>query len=275
MARAFVALIATLLLQIGAAQVAAAQATATLESIQTPRGVTQKFILMKPDAPPTAAVILFAGGHGRLGLTSATTMEWGARNFLVRTRAQFVAHGLMVAVVDAPSDRPNGMNAIFRMSQNHAGDIAAVAARLRKEAAAPVWLVGTSMGTFSAAAGAIADRYGGLVLSSTVTRSKPDWAIARSHKDGVASMGLPRVTVPALIVHHKSDACDLTPPADVDKLRARLSGSRRLEVAMIAGGLPPQSGPCEALSPHGFFGVESEAVDAIARFITAPVSPSR
>jgi hypothetical protein len=270
MARAFAAIVVAFLLQ-----AAAAQAAATLASIQTPRGVTQKFILMTPDGPPAAAVILFAGGHGRLGLTSATTMQWGAQNFLVRSRAQFVAHGFMVAVVDAPSDRPNGMNAIFRMSAPHRGDIAAVAAHLRKQAAVPVWLVGTSMGTFSAAAGAIAGGTDGLVLTSTITRARPDWDIARSHKDGVASMALPQVAVPALIVAHKSDACTLTPPGDVAKLRARLSGSRRLEAAMIAGGTPPQSEPCEALSPHGFHGVESEAVDAIARFITAPASPSR
>ena len=35
--------------------------TATLVSIPTPRGVTQAFILIKPDHP-VAAVILFAGG---------------------------------------------------------------------------------------------------------------------------------------------------------------------------------------------------------------------
>jgi pimeloyl-ACP methyl ester carboxylesterase len=159
------------------------------------------------------------------------------------------------------------MNAIFRMSPPHSADMAAVAAHLRKQAAVPVWLVGTSMGTFSAAAGAITGRFDGLVLTSTVTRAKPDWAIARSHKDGVASMALPQVTAPAFILAHTSDACALTPPADVGKLRARLSGSRRVDVATIKGGAPPLSEPCEALSPHGFHGVETQAVDAIARFI--------
>lgn len=43
------------------------------------------------------------------------------------------------------------MNAIFRMSSAHAGDIGAVANYLKSEAAVPVWLIGTSMGTFSAA----------------------------------------------------------------------------------------------------------------------------
>ena len=61
----------------------------------------------------------------------------------------------MVAVIDAPSDQGDKMNAIFRMSKAHADDIGAVAAYLKKEKDVPVWVVGTSMGTFSAANGAI------------------------------------------------------------------------------------------------------------------------
>ena len=44
----------------------AARAGTTLVSIPTPRGVTQAFILIKPDNP-VASVILFAGGNGALG----------------------------------------------------------------------------------------------------------------------------------------------------------------------------------------------------------------
>ncbi len=100
----------------------------------------------------------------------------------------FAAKGLMVAVLDAPSDQQGGMNATFRMGGGHAGDIGAVAAYLKKEAEVPVWLVGTSMGTFSAAAGAIgAKDIDGLVLTSTISRSKPQWKIAQSHPDGVAA----------------------------------------------------------------------------------------
>jgi heptosyltransferase-3 len=62
-----------------------ARADTTLVSIQTPRGAKQAFILIKPDKP-VASVILFAGGHGALGLKSASSMSWGAGNFLVRSR---------------------------------------------------------------------------------------------------------------------------------------------------------------------------------------------
>jgi hypothetical protein len=56
----------------GAAQVG----TPTLVSIQTPRGATQTFTLIKVDNP-VASVILFGGGYGLLGLKSASSIEYG------------------------------------------------------------------------------------------------------------------------------------------------------------------------------------------------------
>jgi pimeloyl-ACP methyl ester carboxylesterase len=219
-----------------------------------------------------AAVLLFAGGHGALGLTSASSMKWGAGNFLVRTRQQFLDQGFMVAVVDAPSDERGGMNAIFRMGGAHAGDIAAIVQHLRKIADVPVWMVGTSMGTFSAARGAMnAKGVDGLVLSSTISRSKPDWKIRASHPNGVGSMALAEVHVPTLILSHRNDRCDITPASDGDKLKARLTGAPKVEVRQLQGGLPPKSDPCEAYSQHGFYGIEGEAVGAISTFIKASV----
>jgi pimeloyl-ACP methyl ester carboxylesterase len=197
-------------------------------------------------------------------------MRWGALNFLVRTRDSFAAQNFMVAVVDAPSDHQRGMNAIFRMGGIHAGDISTVAGYLRGQANVPVWLIGTSMGTFSAAAGAIAARdIDGLVLTSTITRAKAGWKIARSHPNGVASMPLMRVKVPTLILSHRKDGCDITPAADAYKLMSRLTAAKPVEVALLDGGSPQKSEPCEAMTQHGFLGIESEAVDRIARFVKA------
>ena len=220
-------------------------------SIETPRGVTQAFILIKPDKP-VASVILFAGGHGALGLHDATSMRWGAKNFLVRTREKFAAQGLAVAVVDAPSDRQRGMNAIFRMSRAHAADIAAVADYLKKQSDVPVWLVGTSMGSFSAAGGAIgAKNVDGAVLTSTLTRSKPGWKIAQTHRNGVASMQLSRVPSPTLIVSHRNDACDLTPATGAYKLKQRLTSSPKVEIAILEGGSPPSRSPARRCPSTG------------------------
>jgi pimeloyl-ACP methyl ester carboxylesterase len=250
---------------------AAVQAqSASLVSLDTPRGTKQAFILIRPSAPPVAWAVLFAGGDGALGLKSASSMAWGAGNFLVRTRMMFAGRGLAVAVVDAPSDHQDGMNGVFRMGRAHAGDIETIAAYLKKDADVPVWLIGTSMGTFSAAAGAIASAgVDGLVLTSTVTRTKPDWKIAATHRDGVASMALGRVTVPTLIMSHRKDGCDVTPSSDAAKLKDRLVKARKVEVVLLDGGSPPVSDPCEAKAQHGFLGIERQAVDTIVSFIKA------
>lgn len=243
---------------------------ASLVRLDSPRGVKQAFILIKPDKAPSAAVILFAGGHGALSLKSASSMGWGAANFLVRTREQFANQGFLVAVVDAPSDQQDGMAATFRMSTAHARDIGAVVAHLKKVANVPVWVVGTSMGTFSAAGAAVngagAD---GLVLTATITRAKPDWKIKSSHADGVASMPLERFKGPAFILSHEKDGCDITPARDAPKLQRKLTGARKVEVKLLNGGSPPESDPCQARSEHGFLGIEGQAVGAIAQFIKA------
>jgi pimeloyl-ACP methyl ester carboxylesterase len=245
-----------------------AHAGTTLVSIPTPRGSIQAFILIKPDNP-TASVVLFAGGNGALGLESASSMKSLANNFLVRSRDKFAAHKFLVAVVDAPSDQQQGMSPGFRMSRGHAGDIGAVEAYLKMQANVPVWLIGTSMGTLSAAAGAIAATgIDGLVLTSTVTHSKPEWGIAKSFPDAVASMALPEITVPTLIVSHRNDTCEASPAADAPKLSQRLTKASKVEVALLDGGSPPQSEPCEGKAPHGYFGIEAQAVDRIAKFVS-------
>ena len=165
---------------IGIAMLAAAGTAFALDenliSIETGRGVEQKFVLTKPNQTPVASVILFAGGHGKLSLSSfpgSVRFGWGRKNNLVRTRNLYAQHGFMVATVDAPSDRKK-MNAAWRMGSKHAKDIAAVITYLKKQADVPVWVIGTSMGSFSAANMGIRlkDKVAGVVLTSSITRSK-------------------------------------------------------------------------------------------------------
>ena len=239
-----------------------------LVTIKTSRGVTLSFILIRPERP-IATIVLFAGGHGALGLIDASTMKWGAGNFLVRTRDRYVEEGLAVAVVDAPSDKPQGMNADFRMSKENVEDVQSLVAHLKAGFGVPVWLAGTSMGTFSAAAAALpGGDVAGLVLTSTITRAAPEWTIAQSHPDGVASLALENIKVPTLVLSHRNDGCNLTPAADAEKLRQRLSHAPVVEIAALEGELPSKSGPCDAFAPHGFYGSEDKAVARITSFVT-------
>jgi hypothetical protein len=79
-----------------------------LKMIKTRPGVTQSFLLIRPSDKPIASVILFAGGHGRLAL-SPQGIGWGEDNFLIRNRKRFAQQGFLVAVIDAPSDRSQGL----------------------------------------------------------------------------------------------------------------------------------------------------------------------
>lgn len=172
---------------------------ASIVSIATPRAVQQSFILIKPEHA-IASVILFAGGSGNLRLSRVPPPQVGpyafvAGNFLARSREKFAAHDFMVAVIDAPSDQPRGMSGSFRLSTEHAIDIGAVANYLKRQADVPVWLVGTSAGSWSAARGAIAagrddivaSSIDGLVLTSTVTRIAPGSSLARLFPETVSS----------------------------------------------------------------------------------------
>src|SRR5687768_11917146 len=162
-----VALIALFLL---AASAACAEDIVTLP---TRGGVTQSYLLSAPEKGKARAVaVLFAGGPGKVDLereTARTTFDRG--NFLVRSRQLFVRNGIAAAVMDAPSDHAQGMEDQFRLGAEHAEDIGKVISDLKTRfPALPVYLVGTSRGTLSAAAigRRAAKVVDGVVLTATV-----------------------------------------------------------------------------------------------------------
>lgn len=231
--------------------------------LETRPGVQQGFLLIEPDGKPTATVVLFAGGHGNLKL-DGTNIGYGQKHFLIRNREQFAAQDLLVAVVDAPSDRkgPDGMLGGFRASAEHVTDIDAVIADLRRRANVPVWLVGFSRGTESAAYVALHSRQplGGLVLTSSMTSPNANGV-------AVTEMELGRLRLPTLVVAHREDGCHHTPASGAEQIRAKLTDAPKVEARYFEGGDPPRSKPCFAMSQHGFLGIESEVVKAIASFI--------
>lgn len=158
---------------------------------------------------------------------------------------------------ELPSDQPYGMSDAFRAGPDHVQDITAIVALLRQRADVPVWLVGTSRGTISAAS--VAARLGlaqvaGLVLTSTV------WP------DVLRLAPLDRIAVPTLLLHNRDDACRESPPGSTEAGLAALSHAPVRQVIMVSGGLS-RSTPCEALSPHGYYGIEDRAVAPIVEWI--------
>ena len=235
----------------------------SVETVTVRPGVTQTWLQLKPDVP-VATVILFAGYGGYLGITSEGIQQ-PSENFLVRTRGQFAGHGFLTAVIDVPSDF-SGVDGIlgWRASKTHAEDIKIIISQLRKTADVPVWVVGTSRGTISAANVAARLQQGGpdgLVLTASVTEA------GGNNSGYVGDVDLEKITVPTLIAHHEEDDCVVTPFYGAERLLKQLPNVKQKKLIAFNGGKQPESGACEALSEHGFIGLENQVVDAIADWI--------
>ncbi len=149
----------------------------------------------------------------------------------------------------------------FRSSARHVDDIRAVVAFLKRESGKPVWLVGTSRGTISAAAGAIGLdlEIAGVVLTSSIT----SYAIAGAP----AKQALESVHVPVLVMHHVRDACRFCQPHETAWIMKGLVNAPRKQLLLVDGGAEPIGPDCEAMHWHGFINMEAEAVGLIARWI--------
>jgi len=216
---------------------------------------------------PKAAVILLPGGNGALKLDAAGQIGALAGNFLIRSRGLFAREGLYVAALDAASDQQSGMNGQVRLSAQHAQDVAKVIADVKTRAGVPVWIVGTSAGTLTAAnvgARLRGERPHGVVFTSTMTQLQ-----AGHCGKSVYDAQLSAISGPVLVVSHGDDGCGCSPGGEGPnkKLLTALSGATVKEQKVFSGGSPPQSEPCDAKSQHGYFGIEASVVKAIADWI--------
>lgn len=243
---------------------AQAQMAQKVIDIPTRPGVTQRMVVLAPPEPKAAAVLL-PGGHGGLQVFPNGSMKWGDGNFLVRTRQLFAEQGVMVAVVDAPSDRqaPPYLRE-FRQTPEHVADLQAVIAWLRDASNAPVWLIGTSRGTQSAAHVATElqgpEGPDGVVLSSSI--------LTDNKSQPVPAMPLGKIKVPVLVVHHEQDGCSLCLFSAVPTLMAGLTGTQRSQLLSFTGG-QTKGDPCHAMAHHGFNGIEPEVVRQMVAWMLA------
>jgi hypothetical protein len=251
---------------------ATARAQEKLIDLQTRPGVTESLLVTAAPGTPAASLILFSGspgllfvrdGAGQIQRNANGTAALYAKNFLVRTRHAFAAAGFLVISVDAPSDHRGGADS-FRDTAEHAQDIAGVIAYARRTAPVPVWLIGTSMGTISAANAAARLKSGGpdgLVLTSSMTTQ------TRHSVPINLAVDVDAITVPTLFVHNKEDNCVAATFGGVAALMERFKHAARKELIAVSGGNAPQGDQCEPLSRHGYLGIEDEVVGDIARWI--------
>jgi hypothetical protein len=233
-------------------------------TLPTRPNVTQSYFLASLPQNPQAIAVLFPGAGGFIQIRREDDkIRFDSGNFLVRTRGEFVKRGAVAAVVDAPSDQQRnwGMTDQFRLGEQHFTDISAVVTDLQgRFSGLPIFLIGTSRGTISAAA--LGARFGpqvaGVVLTATLFRQSS----GRSESGpGLSRFDFGTIKVPVLFVHHVSDQCGVTPYGDAARL------VDKYPLVSVLGGSPPQSGACDALSAHGFFGKESETVEQIVNWM--------
>ncbi len=246
---------------------ASAQVAQKVVDIPTRAGITQRMLVLTPPEPK-AAVVLLAGGHGGLQMALDGSMKWGNGNFLVRSRQLFAEQGLIVAVVDAPSDKQSApFLSGSRQSAEHTQDLKAVIAWLRESAKVPVWLVGTSRGTQSAAY--VASELAG---SEFAGKASPDGMVLTSsiladkRSRAVPEMALGKIRIPVLVVHHEQDGCASCLFADMPLLMRPLKTNPRHELMTFKGG-QSTGDPCEAQAYHGFNGLEADVAKRVAQWV--------
>ena len=251
-------LAALLLLFLGAS--AQAQVGRQLvETVEGPDGQPRRVLfLLPPD--PVAAVLLFPGGDGVVGI-GATGFVRYEDNFLVRSRDLWRSENLAVALPDTAG----GVSLLGHRSSADFVDMAAgILARLRVlSGKVPIFLVGTSQGSTGAAnlaASLPSGRIAGLILTSPVTQKNAGGeTIYDGHPD--------RVAVPSLIVVHAADTCRLAPPGEAAKIAATLVQAPRHDILRIDAPSPLRGPACGPFAPHGYLNAEGTTVRQITAWM--------
>jgi dienelactone hydrolase len=238
-----------------------------IEIVPTRPDVTVRLLVIKTNSKPSTALILFPGADGTKHFGEKDGRFWVSKNFLMRSARDLATAGYIVVAVDAPSDQGYGMSDPFRTSPQHAMDIRKIIAYLKeKHRVTSFYLVGTSKGTLSAAyLAAVFDdpSIGGVILTAVYPPAD------------MGSIDFTEIDDPVLIVHHVYDQCRITPFHGAIELKKRLTESPKVDLVGVDGGIPAASGPCDALSNHGFYGVEQPVIRVMTDWLAGKAVPER
>lgn len=221
-------------------------------------------LIDSPSNKPHWTVVLFAGGLGniKLGPGGPRNLE---NNFLLRTSDLWLSERIAYAIVDAPSNQPDGMRDTFRLSEEHAQDIRAVVSEVTtRYSDSKIALVGTSRGTVSV---------GGLLkrdptLAAAYVLTSPITSPSGDDMPGMVGMEWPPTERPVLVVSNKNDKCCVSLCPGAYQL-AKRNGWRFLKKESDR---VESKRPCQARTPHGFLGIEQEVIKEIATWLDDPNS---
>ena len=166
---------------------------------------------------------------------------------------------MLPVILDTPSDARGGVGDEYRTgSAQQTLDARAVLAEVRKRyPGLPVYVLTTSRSTISGAhlGRALGTEIEGVVLTSSMFASPAGrWPV-------ITGFDFTAIKSRLLFVHHKDDTCRATPYSVAAGL------GERFPLITVSGGKPPESGPCDPFSAHGYFGKEAQTVDAISAWM--------
>jgi len=224
----------------------AGAADASERTFHTRPGITVRTLAAVP-ADARAVLLLFEGAQGLLAP--------GYQGFAHRVFARFAAHGIGAVLIDAPADGSGFRGGL---------DLDIIVAALKRDTGLPVWVLGVSNGTRSAARYAMqrSDRIAGVVLVSSSTN--PPFGTPLGELPGIAD-----VAVPLLAIAHRDDACRGSPPAGATAIAAAAANAPHAAAMLFTGGLNDGPLPCGVETHHQLYGLEDDVAAAIAWFITA------
>lgn len=237
--------------------------TQAIFTIPTRPGVQQRMLMVQREGKNEAILILFPGGDGAGHFQQTERGLRLSNNFLARGSSLIASEGFMAAIVDVPSDHSSGMSDGFRTSPQHLADIRAVVRFFSDRYKQPIFLVGTSRGALSVG-------YVGTALGENEIRG----IIFTSIYDHVGALPLEKIRYPVLFVHHRHDACGVSPYDTARRLYERVASSPKRDFVTVIGGDQPISGPCQARSYHGFLGKEWEVVKIMADWVSGKKVPA-
>lgn len=216
------------------------------------------YVMTNPNA--MATLILLPGGDASTGNIVDDKPRSG--NFLVRSKEFFFNEDFNVIVMFRASDMVK-LDYPYRV-KDHVDEIAKVIRFSKEKFGKPIWLVGTSRGTVSGTAAAIAlgeKEVQGIVLTSSVTNK----AVG-----SIKTQRIGELKIPVLVVHHKNDGCKICLPYEASRIVSDLKSSPVNKFVMVEGGSDPVGDPCEGKHWHGFINYEKETVKSITDWIKKP-----
>jgi hypothetical protein len=221
-------------------------------------GLHQRVLYDAP-AHPWATIVMLPGGSGDVGVERDGDLRH-KDNFVVRTRADWVARGYAVMIPDT-IDRANLRG--VRSSPAYANMVDELATYAHAQVPGGVFLLGTSQGSIAAMNGAAHARAGqiaGVILTESVS------VMGRSGET-VFDADPQDVRVPALVVANRDDACPVAPPSMASRIVAAMRRSRDARVLFVSGGVARSEEACGSLSAHGYYGIEAAVVSSISTWM--------